>query len=72
MSTGDVSTLGWLVLQNLDTTNYVTYGPDSTGMVDFGRIEAGEIAVLRLEPGITIKAQANTAAVDLLVKVFED
>lgn len=70
---GDVATLGWMVLRNIDTTNYVTYGPKSGGvMVPFGRIEAGEPATLRLEPGITIRAQADTAAVKLDVRIYED
>lgn len=73
IDTGDVSTLGWMVLRNIDTTNYVIYGPKSGGvMIDFGRIEAGEIAVLRLEPGITITAQADTATVKLDVRIYED
>lgn len=69
---GDVGTLGWAFFQNLDTTNYVTIGPDSTGMVAFIRLEAGESCALRLSPGITIKAQANTAPVKLKVLILED
>lgn len=61
---GDVATVGFLCVQNLDATNYVTYGPKSGGsMVAFGRIKPGEVAILRLEPGVTLRWVANTGAV---------
>jgi hypothetical protein len=73
ISTGDVSTLGWCRLKNLDPANYVTYGPEDTGaMVNFGRIEAGEQHWFRLEPLVVMRAQANTAPVKLDVRVYED
>lgn len=77
ISTGDVSTLGWAIFQNLDDTNYVEIGPQYMNgtiamMAGFIRLEAGEFALLRLKPGITIRGQANTADVKLLVKVYED
>lgn len=73
IATTEIGTLGWCFLRNLDDTNYVTYGPKSGGvMVALGRIEAEECAAFRLEPGITIRAQANTAAVELDVMVLED
>jgi hypothetical protein len=71
--TGDVATLGWAYFRNLDLTNYVDIGPDSTGIVGFLRLKAGETAgPFRLKPGITIKAQANTGNVKLQVFVLED
>lgn len=72
VAVGDVSTLGWLYLKNLDSTNYVTYGPKDTTMKAFGRLEPGEFAMLRLEPGITIRWKADTAAVKVLTKIYED
>lgn len=70
---GDVTVLGWLYLKNLDSTNYVTYGPKSGGaMVAFGRLEAGESALLRLEPGITIRGLANTAACKVKMLLLQD
>lgn len=73
LSVGDVTTLGWLFLKNLDPTNYVTWGPKSAGaMVALGRIEPGECACLRLEPGITICWAANTAAVKVKVQLLQD
>jgi len=72
LSVGDISTLGILVLQNLGT-NFVEYGPKSGGsMVAYGKIEPGEVAVLRLKPGITHRWVADTAAVKVLVKLLED
>lgn len=68
----DITTEGYLYLQNLDDTNYVTYGPDATGMVAFGRLNPGEVAVMRVEPSITIVAQANTAAVNVMYLMLED
>lgn len=71
--TTDISTLGCVYLKNLDSTNYVTYGPKSGGvMVAFGRIKAGEEQWLRLEPGITWRWQANTAAVKVKIRVLEN
>lgn len=72
ISAGDVGTLGYAMFRNLDETNYVDIGPDSTGLVGFIRLEPGDVAMLRLKPGITIKAQANTAAVKLQVLILED
>lgn len=71
----DLTAFGYCLLVNLDATNYVEFGPDSGGsggtMVAFGKLKAGEHAWLRLTPGITIKAQANTAAVRLLVIILD-
>lgn len=67
----DITTLGYMYLRNLDSTNFITYGPKSGGvMIDFGRIDAGEIAFLRLEPGITFRWQADTADVKVLWKLY--
>ena len=72
-SAGDVTTLGWVFFHNLDTANYVRIGPKSGGaMVPLIRLRAGEFAVLRLEPGITLRAQANTAAVKLKMLLLQD
>lgn len=73
MLVGDVGTLGYLFLKNLDETNYITYGPKSAGaMVAFGRIKPGEEACIRLEPGVTLRWIANTAAVKVKVWLLEN
>jgi len=71
--TGDVGTLGWMVMQNLSTANYVTWGPKSTdGMHAIGRLEPTEPALFRLEPGTTWQAQADTAACKVQFWIAED
>jgi hypothetical protein len=68
---GDTATPGYAVLTNLDPGNYVTWGPKSgTDMVAAGRLNPGEPNVLRLDPGITIRMQANTAACLVQVEVL--
>jgi hypothetical protein len=74
LDTTGITTLGWAYLKNLDATNYVQYGPKnvSNAMQAFGRLEAGEAALFRLEPGITLRWIANTATCNVLVKVYAD
>jgi hypothetical protein len=73
VSFGDVATNGYMVLQNLDTTHYVTYGPESLGaMVVMGKLKPGELAVLRVAPTVVMRAKADTAQVILDVSLFED
>jgi hypothetical protein len=67
---GELSTQGYLVIQNLDTTNYVRWG-FATGAYG-GRLKAGEFAFFRLNPGTTLYLIANTAACKCLVKAYED
>lgn len=73
VSLSELTTLGWAKFINLDNTNYVTWGPESGGaMVPIGRMEPGEPAQFRIEPGITLRMQANTAACKVMILVFED
>ncbi len=68
-----ITTLGWTYMVNLDDTNYVVWGPESGGsMVPMGRMEPGESALFRMEPGITLRMQANTAACEVQIFVLED
>lgn len=67
---GDV-TPSLLIMQNLDTTNFVKYGPKSAGaMVEFGRLAAGKTARLFLAPGVTLRMIADTAACKVLIKGY--
>lgn len=68
--TTEITTLGWAVFRNLDATNYIEIG-FSTGVYGI-RLEAGEVACFRLNPGATIYAKANTAACKLLAKIYQD
>ena len=73
IAVGDAGTYGWLFLKNLDTTNYVSYGPDSGGsMVAFGKLKPGEFAAMRIVPGITVRAQADTGECSLEVNLLDD
>jgi hypothetical protein len=70
ISLSELSTIGACYIQNLDATNYVEFGV-STG-VYMVRLKAGDIAYLRLKPGVTLYAKANTATCKVVVKAFED
>lgn len=69
----NLATPGFLFLQNLDATNYVTYGILSGGVLyALGKIEAGEMAFFRMNPGITFAMLANTAAVNINYLLLND
>ena len=72
--TTEVGTEGWVALLNLDAANYVEWGASATTptIATIGRLEAGEMAVFRMEPGTTLRAKANTAACEVEVWVLED
>jgi len=68
-----IGTLGYALLYNQDATNYVDLGPEVSGAIaPIIRLQPGEFAVLRLKPGITLRAQAHTASVDLMAWVLEN
>lgn len=67
---GDIGTAGWAQFQNIDATNYVEWG-FSTGVYG-GRMEPGEPAQFRINPGATIYMRANTATCKVRVNVLED
>ncbi len=71
---GTINTEGWLFLQNLDTTNYITYGPQvgTGGMEVMGKVKPGEPAWFRLEPGTIVMAKANVATCKLDVRLYAD
>lgn len=71
--TTGIGTLGYAYIKNLGPTNYVDIGPDSGGsIVPAIRLKAGEQCLLRLVPGVTYRHQANTAAVDLHVVIYDN
>lgn len=65
-----LTTEGWVFLQNNDAINYVQWG-FATGVYG-GRLKAGEFALFRAEPGLTLYLKANTAACNVLVYGFEN
>lgn len=60
----DVTTPGLLILRNIDSTNYVQWGPKSGGaMIPCGRLlPMGLPAAIPLDNSVTIRLVANTAA----------
>jgi hypothetical protein len=71
ISFGDVAYPGWCVLKNVDATNYIDIGPDSTGMVNALRLYPGKAMMLYMYPSASWKAKANTAEARLWVRCFE-
>lgn len=69
---GDIAVPGWCYLQNLDDTNYVDIGPDSTGMVEMIRLYPGMPALVFLFPSVTLVGKANTAACRVLIRAFNN
>lgn len=65
LNLGDVSSVGPMVLINLDATNYVEFGIDSSGFVPIGRIEPGEAAMYQPSSGTTPYVRANTGNVTI-------
>lgn len=64
----DLGTPGYLILKNLDGTNYIEVG-STTGVYDI-KLLAGEIALYR-HNSATIYAKADTAACDLEYTLIE-
>lgn len=65
----DSSTPGWILIFNMDATNYVTFRNGSGG-ADLIKILPGEFALFRLATA-TPFALANTAAVQIQYLVIE-
>lgn len=70
---GDIATLGIVRITNMDPANFVKWGPKSgTAAVFVGRILFGESFVWRLEPGVTLRMIADTAAVKCKITCLEN
>ena len=66
---GEVTTIGVVVVKNLDATNFITCGLDSGNQMI--KIKAGESYPFRLN-GNTLIAMADTAAVWASVVIYSD
>ena len=65
---GDVTAEGYLILQNLDATNFVEYGQDdSSTMKETGNLLAGDVHLIRLADGETLRMKADTASCDVRI-----
>jgi hypothetical protein len=65
---GSIATPGFAVFKNLDDTNFIEIGPDSTGLVPFVKLEPGQVAMMPLAAAPW--AKADTAAVELFYIVY--
>jgi len=63
LAIGDCATVGYMIVKNLDATNYVELGV-STGVYHV-KLLAGESALIRWNDASAIYALANTAACDV-------
>lgn len=70
-----VTTPGWVMLQNMDSTNYVQYGPNNAGAIlTFGKLKPGEPATFRLDSSLTsgFRFKANTASCVVFFAIYND
>lgn len=73
VSLSDMTSPGLVYMKNLSTLYDVVYGPDSTGLVDFGKLKPGEWAFFRLEPAVTLIVETSSGvAAEVQIMVFED
>ena len=73
LSLGDVATGGYTILQNLDDTNYITFGLDDAGtMKACMKLEPGEFAMFRLKPSTNLRMLANVASCKVYYWVLND
>tara|TARA_Y100000593_G_scaffold20176_1_gene40514 strand:+ start:6685 stop:7059 length:375 start_codon:yes stop_codon:yes gene_type:complete len=73
LSWGDIAaaTQGLCYIQNLDATNFVDFGPDSSGLVGAIRVPASKtVGPFLLKPSATYKAQADTASCKVRFVVY--
>lgn len=67
---GDISTIGFLLIKNLDDTNFVEIDAANTFDKFPQKLLAGDFVLLKPQT-TTIYAKANTAACNLLVQAIE-
>lgn len=73
ISFAELTTLGVVQITNLDTAHFVQFGPESSGaMVAAIRLMPGEPNQFRLEPGVTYRAKADTAACNVQFMAFNN
>lgn len=65
----ELGTTGWVIMQNVDDTNYVEWGFSTT--VYGGRMLAGETAGPFRSNNTSIFVKANTAACGVIFKAYE-
>tara|TARA_Y100000310_G_C20000604_1_gene498311 strand:- start:148 stop:513 length:366 start_codon:yes stop_codon:yes gene_type:complete len=68
---GDMTTPGYMLVKNLDDTNYVTIGGAASLATQTIRLNAGEVALFR-HMGTAPVASADTAACNIEYLLIED
>jgi len=66
----EITTLGWCKIKNLDATNFVDFG--FTTAVYGIRLKPNEMAVFRLVPGVTMFMKADTSAVKVQIRCYDN
>lgn len=73
ISFAELTTLGLIQIVNLDPTHFVQFGPEVSGaMAPAARLMPGEPNQFRLEPGVTYRAKADTAACAVVFNAFNN
>ena len=75
LALGDVAVEGWLLMRNVDDTNWVDFGLDVAAAFEpIGRMEPGEPASFRMskDAGAVLYLKANVGAVNVEFEVLED
>lgn len=67
----DIVAHGMCFVKNLDDTNFIEIGPDSTGIVNFFKLLPGKWAWFPLHPSATVKAKADAADCKLFIKLLD-
>lgn len=69
---GSIATLGLVVIENIDSANFVEIGSYVGGtLYPFVRLLFGERYVFRVKPGLTLYGIADTAAVKIQKTIYE-
>jgi len=61
----DIGTIGFLLIRNLDPTNYVEVGSDNAVANNVAVILAGQAVPIKPKSGVTVYLKANTAPVQV-------
>lgn len=72
---GDVAVAnqGFVILRNLDSTNFVDWGLNDGGTIkSIGRMLPGEPAIFRLQPSQQLMLKADTASCNVEVKLYRN
>lgn len=66
----DVSTIGYVLLKNLDSTNFIELSTDNANTNKFSKLLPGDLVLLKASSA-TLYATANTATCKLMVMAIE-